>query len=111
MKAFIIDRYGKKEVGHISEMPAPEVRDDDVLIQVHAASVNPLDSKIKSGEFKLILPYRLPLVMGNDVAGKVVRVGAAFATSSRVTRFMRVRMMTASAPLPSLLPSRRRQLQ
>ena len=76
MKAFIIDRYGKKEVGHISEMPAPEVRDDDVLIQVHAASVNPLDSKIKSGEFKLILPYRLPLVMGNDVAGKVVRVGA-----------------------------------
>ncbi|KDO00919.1 NADP-dependent oxidoreductase [Pseudomonas donghuensis] len=76
MKAFIIDRYGKKEIGHISEMPAPEVRDDDVLIQVHAASVNPLDSKIKSGEFKLILPYRLPLVMGNDVAGKVVRVGA-----------------------------------
>lgn len=76
MKAFIIDRYEKKEVGRIGEMPAPEVRDDDVLIQVHAASVNPLDSKIKSGEFKLILPYRLPLVLGNDVAGKVVRVGA-----------------------------------
>lgn len=76
MKAFIIDRYGKKEVGRIGEVPAPEMRDDDVLIQIHAASVNPLDSKIKSGEFKLILPYRLPLVLGNDLAGTVVRVGA-----------------------------------
>jgi NADPH:quinone reductase-like Zn-dependent oxidoreductase len=76
MKAFIIDRYGKKEVGRIGEMPDPEIRDDDVLIQIHAASVNPLDSKIRSGEFKLILPYRLPLILGNDMAGTVVRVGA-----------------------------------
>lgn len=76
MKAFIIDRYRKKEVGRIGEMPDPEVRDDDVLIRIHAASINPLDSKIKSGEFKLILPYRLPLVLGNDMAGTVVRVGA-----------------------------------
>lgn len=76
MKTFIIDRYGKKEAGRIGEMPEPEVRDDDVLIQIHAASVNALDTKIKSGEFKLILPYRLPLILGNDVAGTVVRVGA-----------------------------------
>jgi NADPH:quinone reductase-like Zn-dependent oxidoreductase len=76
MKAFIIERYGKKETGHISDVPEPALRDDDVLIQVHAAGVNALDSKIKSGEFKLILPYRLPLILGNDVAGTVVRVGA-----------------------------------
>jgi len=76
MKAFIIDRYGKNEVGRIGEMSDPEVRDDDVLIRIHAASINPLDSKIKSGEFKLILPYRLPLILGNDLAGTVVRVGA-----------------------------------
>jgi NADPH:quinone reductase-like Zn-dependent oxidoreductase len=76
MKAFIIDRYGKKEVGRIGEMPEPEVRDDDVLIRIHAASINPLDSKTRSGEFKLILPYRFPLILGNDVAGTVVRVGA-----------------------------------
>ncbi|MFU3493320.1 NADP-dependent oxidoreductase [Pseudomonas aeruginosa] len=76
MKAFIIDRYGKKESGRIGDMPDPDLRDDDVLIQVHAAGVNALDSKIKSGEFKLILPYRFPLVLGNDVAGTVVRVGA-----------------------------------
>src|SRR5437660_7550098 len=62
-------------------MPEPEVRDDDVLVQVHAASLNQLDSKIRDGEFKLILPYRLPLILGNDVAGVVVRVG------SKVRRF------------------------
>lgn len=76
MKAFIIDRYGSKSSGRIGEMPEPEMRDDDVLIQVHAAGVNLLDAKISKGEFRLILPYRLPLVLGNDVAGVVVRVGS-----------------------------------
>ena len=75
MKAFIIDRYGKKEVGRIADMPEPGVHDDDVLIQVHAASVNVLDIKTRTGEFKLVLPYRMPLILGNDVAGTVVRVG------------------------------------
>lgn len=75
MKAFVIDRYGKKESGRLAKMPEPEVRDDDVLVQIHAASVNSLDVKIRKGEFKLILPYRIPLVLGHDVAGKVVKVG------------------------------------
>jgi NADPH:quinone reductase-like Zn-dependent oxidoreductase len=81
MKAFIVDRYGKKDGVRIGEMPDPELREDDVLVQVHAAGVNVLDSKIRNGEFKFILPYRLPLILGNDVAGAVVRVG------SRVRRF------------------------
>lgn len=76
MKAFIVDRYGKNASGRMGDMPEPEMREDDVLIQVHAASVNALDLKIKSGEFKLILPYRLPLILGNDLAGTVIRVGA-----------------------------------
>jgi NADPH:quinone reductase-like Zn-dependent oxidoreductase len=76
MKAFLIDRYGKKETGHIDDVPTPALRDDDVLIRVHAASVNALDTKIRRGEFKLILPYRLPLILGNDLAGTVERVGA-----------------------------------
>ena len=46
------------------------------MVEIHAAGVNLLDTKIRDGEFKLILPYRLPLVLGNDVAGVVVRVGA-----------------------------------
>jgi len=75
MKAFILERYGKKGGVRLGEMPEPELRDDEVLVQVHAAGVNLLDTKIKSGEFKLILPYRLPLILGHDVAGVVVRVG------------------------------------
>ena len=75
MKAFVLDRYGKKRALRLAEMPQPELRDDEVLIQVHAAGVNLLDSKIRDGEFRLILPYRLPLVLGHDVAGVVVKVG------------------------------------
>jgi alcohol dehydrogenase len=81
MKAFIVDRYSKKDPMRLGEMPEPELRDDDVLIEVYAAGMNLLDSKIKSGEFKLILPYRMPLVLGHDVAGVVIQVG------SRVRQF------------------------
>jgi NADPH:quinone reductase-like Zn-dependent oxidoreductase len=76
MKAFLIDRYGKK-AGRIGEVAAPEVGDHDVLVQVHATSVNLLDTKISTGEFKLILPYSFPLILGNDLAGVVVSVGSA----------------------------------
>ncbi len=77
MKAFLIDHYGKNETGRIDDVPTPSLRDDDVLIRVHAASVNALDTKIRRGEFKVILPYRLPLILGNDLAGTVERVGAS----------------------------------
>ena len=43
MQAFMIDRYGKKEVGRIGEVPEPVVREDDVLIRIHAAGINALD--------------------------------------------------------------------
>lgn len=75
MKAFVLDRYGRTVGLRMGEIPEPEMREDDVLVEVHAAGVNVLDSKIRNGEFKLLLPYRLPLVLGNDVAGVVVRVG------------------------------------
>jgi alcohol dehydrogenase len=53
MKAFVFERYGKKRALRSAEMPTPEPRDDEVLIQVHSAGVNLLDSKIRDGEFKL----------------------------------------------------------
>jgi alcohol dehydrogenase len=56
MKAFILDRYGSKVALRLGEMADPAVREDDVLVQVHAAGVNPLDLKLRSGEFKLVLP-------------------------------------------------------
>ncbi|CAN7535289.1 NADP-dependent oxidoreductase [Rhizobium rhizogenes] len=75
MKAFLIDRYAKGAALRLGEVPEPQLLDNDVLIQIHATSVNPLDAKIRDGEFKLILPYSLPLILGNDAAGVVVRVG------------------------------------
>jgi NADPH:quinone reductase-like Zn-dependent oxidoreductase len=81
MKAFIVDRYGSADGGRLSEVPDPEMGEDDVLVEIHAAGVNPLDSKIRDGEFKRLLPYRLPLILGNELAGVVLRVG------SRVRRF------------------------
>ena len=81
MKAFVVDRYKKKGALRLADMPEPKLLDDDVLIQVRATAVNLLDSKIRDGEFKLFLPYRPPFVLGHDVAGTVVGVGA------KVSRF------------------------
>ena len=75
MKAFVVHRYGKKEALLATDVPEPEVREDDVLIEVHAAALNLLDAKLRNGEFKLILPYRTPFVLGHDVAGVVIQVG------------------------------------
>lgn len=73
MKAFAISRYkGSLEAIDVLE---PVVGERDVLIQVRAAGVNQLDEKIRTGEFKQILPYKFPLVLGHDVAGVVLQVG------------------------------------
>lgn len=75
MKAFVIDSYKPKDGGRIADMPKPDVTAGQVLVEIHAAGVNLLDSKIIGAEFKLILPYRMPLILGHDVAGVVVGVG------------------------------------
>jgi NADPH:quinone reductase-like Zn-dependent oxidoreductase len=76
MRAFIVDRYKKKSALRLGEMPEPALRDDDVLVEIHAAGLNLLDSKVRDGEFKLILPYRPPFILGHDLAGTVVRIGS-----------------------------------
>ncbi len=81
MKAFTLNRYGKNEKLHLTDVAEPTLKDNDVLVEVHAAGLNLLDSKIKTGEFKLILPYKFPLILGHDVAGVVTKVG------SKVTKF------------------------
>lgn len=75
MKAFVVDKYKKKGALRLANLPEPEMQDNDVVVQVRATGVNLLDSKVRDGEFKLILPYRLPFILGHDVAGTVVRVG------------------------------------
>ena len=81
MQAFLVDRYGKTGNTRIGEAPVPAVGEHDVLVQVHAASVNPVDFKIRDGDLKQVLPFRLPFILGNDLAGVVTQVGA------KVTRF------------------------
>lgn len=75
MKAFVVDKYKKKGALSLVNVPEPKLQDKDVLIRIHATAVNPLDSKVRDGEFKLFLPYRPPFVLGHDVAGTVVKTG------------------------------------
>ena len=74
MKAFVVTKY-KADV-QVGEVPEPVIGERDVLVGVEAAGLNQLDEKIRMGEFKQILPYPLPLILGNDLAGTVISVGA-----------------------------------
>ena len=75
MRAFVLDQYGKPL--RSADVPEPSVGDRDILVSVEAAGLNQLDEKIRLGEFKAILPYKTPITLGHDVAGTVIRVGAA----------------------------------
>lgn len=81
MKAFVVKKYGKKENLRLEEATAPFIKENEVLVEIYAAGVNLLDAKILWGEFKLILPYKTPFVLGHDLAGVVTQVG------SKVTKF------------------------
>lgn len=76
MKAFILDRYQKKQPLRLGDMPEPTMGSNDVLIEIAAAGLNVLDTKIRNGEFKVLLPYKPPFVLGHDLAGTVIRIGA-----------------------------------
>lgn len=75
MKAFVVEKYKKKGALLLVNMPEPKLQDNDVLIRIHGTGVNLLDSKVRDGEFKLLLAYRPPFVLGHDVAGIVVKAG------------------------------------
>jgi NADPH:quinone reductase-like Zn-dependent oxidoreductase len=75
MKAWAIQKYGDNSVLEFMDLPEPEVSERDVLIQVKAASINPVDFKLRRGKLKSILPYSFPLILGHDCAGVVVKAG------------------------------------
>src|SRR5215217_6460478 len=75
MKSFVVAQYGKDGF-RAADVPAPKVGTDDVLVRVSAASINPLDKMVRNGEFKQLLKYKPPFVIGHDVAGVVTQVGA-----------------------------------
>ena len=75
MKAFVVHHYGPDGL-QPADVPAPSVGPRDVLVDVRAASINPLDKMVRNGEFKQLLRYKPPFVLGHDVAGVVTQVGA-----------------------------------
>ncbi|CAM4110618.1 NADP-dependent oxidoreductase [Bacillus paramycoides] len=75
MKAMIIDKYEKVPM-RMTELPTPEINEYEVLAEIHAASINPIDFKIRDGKVKMLLKYKMPLTLGNDFSGVIVKVGA-----------------------------------
>ncbi|XDD46432.1 NADP-dependent oxidoreductase [Leptospira sp. WS39.C2] len=76
MKAYQVKRYGKKEKLVLSDLPEPTVKDNEVLVKIHATAINLLDTLIKNGDFKIFLPYKTPFTNGHDMAGVITKVGA-----------------------------------
>jgi NADPH:quinone reductase-like Zn-dependent oxidoreductase len=81
MKALILKRYGGLDHVAFADIPRPVLKPGEILVQVHAAGLNPIDYMIPKGTFKPMLRFQLPAMLGSDLAGVVVEVG------SRVTRF------------------------
>lgn len=73
MKAVRIHSFGGPQALQIEELPRPQPREDEILVQVKAASVNPVDYKIRSGQYAKA--EQLPMVLGRDVSGTVARCG------------------------------------
>ena len=76
MKAFVVEQYGNDGL-RAADVPEPKVGGGDVLVKVSAASINPLDKMVRNGEFKRLLKYQTPFVLGHDGAGVVTGVGSA----------------------------------
>ncbi|MCK9817109.1 MAG: NADP-dependent oxidoreductase [Candidatus Pseudomonas colombiensis] len=81
MKALTFKRYGKSPGIGFADVPRPQLQPNDILVEVHAAGINPIDNMIPTGIFKAVLTFQLPAIIGSDLAGVVSEVG------SGVTRF------------------------
>jgi NADPH:quinone reductase-like Zn-dependent oxidoreductase len=81
MKALILKRYGKTNQLEFAYIPKPTIKPNEMLVQIYAVGLNPIDYMIPKGDFKPIIKLKLPATMGSDLAGVVVAVGG------NVTRF------------------------
>ncbi|WP_342660634.1 Narbonolide/10-deoxymethynolide synthase PikA2, modules 3 and 4 [Rhodococcus ruber] len=75
MKAYVVTHYGPDGL-EPADIPEPRLGPRDVLVDVRAASINPLDKMVRNGEFKQLLKYKRPFVLGHDLSGVVTKVGA-----------------------------------
>lgn len=81
MIAACINGYGRDQILRVQDVPVPKPGLSDILVKVHAASVNPVDFKLRDGKLRVLRRYRFPLILGHDCAGEVVEIG------KKVTRF------------------------
>jgi NADPH:quinone reductase-like Zn-dependent oxidoreductase len=75
MRAYVLKHYGGPEGSLVMNVPAPAPGPRDLLVEVRAAGLNPVDFKIRQGKLRAILRPRLPFVLGNELAGEVIAVG------------------------------------
>ena len=101
MRAAILNGYHKNGgTLAVCDIPVPEIENHEVLVKIKAAGVNPLDNMIIRGEVKLIVPYKFPLILGNEFCGIVEKVGKAvrgFAVGDRVYGRMPLKKIGAFA--------------
>ena len=100
MRAVMIDRYGTNDVVKVREAPVPVPAPGEVVIKVHAASVNPVDWKVRYGQARIITGSKFPKVLGSECAGEVTATGAGatkFRKGDRVVMYTSVRRLGAFA--------------
>lgn len=76
MKAIVIEEYGDKNVLVEKNIDTPKIAEDQVLVEVHATSINPIDWKVREGYLKEMLPFEFPIILGWDASGVVVEAGS-----------------------------------
>jgi NADPH:quinone reductase-like Zn-dependent oxidoreductase len=103
MKAVQINEYGHSDKLKSVEVPIPQIKDDEVLVKIHDAGINPADWKIREGYMKAVSPASFPLGMGQDFAGEVLDVGSnvkKFKRGDRVFGFARGSAYAEMAAVP-----------
>src|SRR6201997_174627 len=76
MRAYVLERYVNPEGSRLMDVPAPRPRPADILVEVRAAGLNPVDFKFRQGKLRAIMRPKLPFVLGNELAGEIVAVGS-----------------------------------
>ncbi len=76
MKAIALKKYGEPDVLEISKLAKPTINKNQVLIKVQAVAINPLDCKLRQGQFKLVTAKKFPVVLGCDFSGEIIEKGS-----------------------------------
>lgn len=111
MRAVQIYGYGGIDQLRYEDVPDPKPGPDEVLIQMRATSVNPIDWKIRRGDLKDVMPLRFPVILGRDVAGQVVETGINVTTFKPGQRVMGLvnhsyaELLTAASDVCTLIPA------